>query len=98
MRIQLAIIGIFVAIPMAHAENKTVSWFLDHPDIRNTVHQLCMNNPGEAQFTPDCLNAATAVERSATRGLVSAIPVQSLSQICAGMPAYQRKFAYCDSK
>jgi hypothetical protein len=35
MRISsLAILGILEVCPLAHAETKTVSWFLAHPDVR----------------------------------------------------------------
>jgi hypothetical protein len=91
----LVMLGILVACPRAHAETKTVSWFLSHPDARARVHQLCMNNPGEAEREPDCLNAATAIEQSAMGGVINRIPVKPLAQICAEMPAYQRPFAYC---
>jgi hypothetical protein len=92
MRISgLAVLGILIAGAPAHAETKTVSWFLAHPAERARVHRLCMNNPGEAQRVPDCLNAATALEHSAT----NRIPVQSMAQICAEVPAYQRPILRC---
>jgi hypothetical protein len=91
----LAILGILAASQLAHAETKTVSWFLAHPDERNRVHKLCMNNPGEAQHVPDCLNAATAIEQSAMSGVTNRIPVKPLAQICAEMPAYQRPINHC---
>jgi hypothetical protein len=87
----LAILGILATCPLAHAETKTVSWFLAHPDERNRVHKLCMNNPGEAQHVPDCLNAATAIEQSG----LNDIPAESSAQRCAKMPAYQRRVAFC---
>jgi hypothetical protein len=90
----LAILGVLATCPMAHA-TKTVSWFLAHPDVRDRVHRLCMNDPGEAKRIPDCLNAATAVEQSAMGGVMNRIPVKSLAQICAEMPPYQRVFNHC---
>jgi hypothetical protein len=87
----LAMSGILAICPSAHAETKTVSWFLSHPEARAQVHRLCMNNPGEAQHVPDCLNAATAVEQSGLNN----IPVESSAQRCANMPAYQRRVAFC---
>jgi hypothetical protein len=88
------ILGVLAACPMAHA-TRTVSWFLAHPDVREQVHKLCMNDPGEAQHTPDCLNAATAVEQADINRVGSQIPVKSLAQICAEMPPYQRPFNHC---
>jgi hypothetical protein len=97
MRISgLSILGILAASPLAHADTtKTVSWFLSHPDEQDQAHKLCMNNPGEAQRVPDCLNAATAVEQSGLAGMMRRIPVDSAAQRCAEMPPYQRPFAYC---
>ncbi len=97
MRISgLAMSGILAICPLAHAETRTVSWFLSHPEARAQVHKLCMNNPGEAQHVPDCLNAATAIEQSAMGGVMNRIPVKPLAQICAEMPAYQRPINHCD--
>lgn len=80
----LAILGILAASQLAHAETKTVSWFLAHPDARDRVHNLCMNNPGEAQHVPDCLNAATAVEQADMNGVMRRIPpTPTPAQLCA---------------
>ena len=76
----LALFVILATSTTAHAEPKTVSWFLAHPTAREQVHKLCMNDPGEAKHTPDCLNAATAVEQS----YINSIPTPSLAEICAG--------------
>jgi hypothetical protein len=96
MRVSLAFICFLSAAPMAHAEVKTVSWFLTHADARGRVHQLCMNNPGEAQRIPDCLNAATAVEQSAMMGVMGRIPVKSMAQVCSEYPEqYRRVVMHC---
>jgi hypothetical protein len=81
----LAILGILVASSqVAHAESKTVSWFLAHPDARDRVHKLCMNNPGEARHVPDCLNAATAVEQADMNGVMRQVPpTPTPEQLCA---------------
>lgn len=90
----LVLSGFLLAGPAAYA-TRTVSWFEAHPDVRDQVHRLCMDNPGEAMGTPDCLNASTAIEHSSMDGLISRIPVKSLAQVCADMPAYQRPFNHC---
>ena len=74
-------------------EVKTVSWFAAHPITRDRVHALCMNNPGEAQRDPNCLNAAAAVARST----INQIPAVSLSQICATVSSeeYRRIVLHC---
>jgi hypothetical protein len=61
----LAIIGILAVCPLAaHAETKTVSWYMSHPDVRARVNKLCMNNPGEARRNADCINAEVASEHA----------------------------------
>jgi hypothetical protein len=81
--------------PMAHAETKTVFWYAAHPDVRARVHSLCMDNPGEAMHTPDCLNAATAVEQAGIADVRRHIPVESLADLCARHPDWWRRAVGC---
>jgi hypothetical protein len=53
----------------AHAETKTVSWFLAHPEARAKVYALCQDNPGEAQHTPNCFNALEASQQASNKEL-----------------------------
>jgi hypothetical protein len=78
---------------VARAESThTVSWFQSHPITRDRVHELCMNDPGEAAHTPDCLNAAEAVLRDATRRTEASIPKgETPEQICAQHPLWWRQ-------
>ena len=76
----LALFVILATSTTAHAEPKTVSWFLAHPTAREQVHKLCMNDPGEAKHTPDCLNAATAVEQS----YINSIPTRRWQKSAPG--------------
>jgi len=55
--------ALILAAPAAHAETKTVSWFLAHPEARAKVYALCQDNPGEAKHTPNCINAVEAMSR-----------------------------------
>jgi hypothetical protein len=79
----------------AHADTKTVSWYVAHPITRDRVHELCMNNPGEARGNPNCLNAATAF----TRSTINQIPTVTLAQICASVASeqYRRTVLHCSA-
>jgi hypothetical protein len=73
MRIyDLTIIGILATCPLvAHAETKTVGWFMAHPDVRARVNKLCMNNPGDARNNADCINAEIAGEHASMDKMVT---------------------------
>jgi len=63
--------------PLARGEepaHHTVSWYREHPDTREKVNKLCMDNPGEAQHSPDCLNALAASDDAARDRLMSINP------------------------
>jgi hypothetical protein len=49
---------------VAHADTKTVSWFLAHPDARAKVNAMCRDNPGEARHVPNCTNALEATTQA----------------------------------
>jgi len=39
---------------------QTVEWYKEHKTERETVLKKCNDNPGELQFTPNCVNANRA--------------------------------------
>jgi hypothetical protein len=51
-----AIIG--VAAPPQN--ERTASWYTDHPSVLEKVTRLCRNDPGHAARNPDCMNASQA--------------------------------------
>lgn len=91
MRISVLATLAMLAVPPAHSE--TVTWYLAHPDVRDRVHAACMDDPGHAMHVAACLNAATAIERSAVAG----IPLMTEEQICAQISSepYRRIVLHC---
>ncbi len=41
-------------------EERTASWYADHPSILEEVTKLCRDDPGHAVHNPDCMNASQA--------------------------------------
>lgn len=39
---------------------QTVDWYKSHDSERKEVISKCKNNPGELEFTPNCINASRA--------------------------------------
>lgn len=86
----LAILSTLALSQIAHAE--TVSWYRAHPDVRDRVFRLCMDDPGHGKNTPACLNAQTAIEQAT----VDRIPVLTEAQMCAQYPEqYARLVLHC---
>jgi hypothetical protein len=96
MRISsLAILGILEVCPLAHAETKTVSWFLAHPDVRAKVLQLCRNNPGDARHNSDCINAADASQIAAADRMMGSKAPPLLIDQCAQMGTLFQTVYHC---
>lgn len=41
---------------------QTVEWYKTHETERMTVIQKCLNNPGQLEGTPNCINARGAAD------------------------------------
>jgi hypothetical protein len=41
-------------------QERTASWYADHPSILEKVTKLCRDDPGHAVHNPDCMNASQA--------------------------------------
>jgi hypothetical protein len=41
-------------------QQRTASWYADHPSVLERVTKLCRDDPGHAVHNPDCLNASQA--------------------------------------
>ena len=41
-------------------QERTASWYADHPSILEKVTKLCRDDPGHAVRNPDCMNASQA--------------------------------------
>ena len=41
-------------------QERTASWYADHPAILESVTKLCRDDPGHAVHNPDCMNASQA--------------------------------------
>jgi hypothetical protein len=41
-------------------QDRTASWYADHPSILAKVTELCRDDPGHAVRNPDCMNASQA--------------------------------------
>jgi hypothetical protein len=39
---------------------RTVTWYVAHPDAREKIRRYCLNDPGHLQQMPDCINASRA--------------------------------------
>jgi hypothetical protein len=62
-------VALILAASAAHADTKTVSWFVAHPEARAKVYRLCQDNPGEAGHVPNCLNAFEAGQLASNKAL-----------------------------
>jgi hypothetical protein len=83
-------VALILAAPAAHAETKTVSWYVAHPDARAKVYALCQDNPGQAKRVANCLNAAEAIKETSLheveRQLDAAGAGRTLIDDCDKMP------------
>lgn len=52
---------------------RTVSWFLDHPDALANAWDHCRNDPGGVGKTGDCINASEARRRQTAREIQDAL-------------------------
>jgi hypothetical protein len=41
-------------------QERTASWYAEHPSILESVTKLCRDDPGHAIHNPDCMNASQA--------------------------------------
>ena len=46
---------------------RTVEFYVQHPDVRNNVNRACLNDPGHYRNNPDCWNAEQANTEAAAR-------------------------------
>lgn len=56
---------------------QTVEWYKEHDDERQAILKRCVNNPGELQETPNCVNAIQA-ERALSSGEPFELDLSSL--------------------
>jgi len=46
---------------------RTVEFYVQHPDVRNNVNRACLNDPGHYRNNPDCWNASQANTEATAR-------------------------------
>lgn len=69
----LCLLPLAAAGPPARAQSdtperqRTVEFYVQHPDMRDRVNRSCLNDPGHLQANPDCLNADRANLEAAAR-------------------------------
>jgi len=64
------LLTIFISILLAACDSETtydVEYYVSHDNERQQKLQECANNPGELADTPNCQNAAAALNKLATR-------------------------------
>ena len=71
----IAIVALFVIAPASAAEERSATWFADHPKERFEVSEICKNYASQAKRNPNCDNAfqggliASARERDRNSGV-----------------------------
>ena len=71
----IAIVALFVIAPASAAEERSATWFADHPKERSEVSEICKNYASQAKRNPNCDNAfqggliASARERDRNSGV-----------------------------
>lgn len=88
-----ALVAAAASITPAHADTRTVSWFLSHDQERRQVMAACLDDPGDAKVTPNCDNAAEASFRVPAHTRMP--PVPSDAELCTMMPPAFKKVNHC---
>ena len=71
----IAIVALFAIAPASAAEERSATWFADHPKERSEVSEICKNYASQAKRNPNCDNAfqggliASARERDRNSGV-----------------------------
>jgi hypothetical protein len=53
----IAIVALFAIAPASAAEERSATWFADHPKERSEVSEICKNYASQAKRNPNCENA-----------------------------------------
>lgn len=59
----------FSVLPAMAAAKHNVTWYVAHPQDRQTTVSACLDDPGDLADNPDCINAQKAQQQVTLSGL-----------------------------